>query len=413
MTSHQEPGKPLAVDFNQHERARKAFVSSLRSHVLTGMAGALREHYEQRVAPDIRRREGEAPATGQAIHAALRQDKYFRFYSATRTSAQEMVFASVIDGVERNLEELNARAGALREAGQTGDGATLTLDPQLPVPRSVSEIDVHLAPGSYHMEYAEDDVSTGAIYDNAIEVFTFGQFGPGLDDIGQTMANYVRLRFPQFKVARVLDCGCTIGHNTLPWAQAFPQAEVHGVDVASGVLRYAQARAQSRGLPVRFHQMNATALDFPDNHFDVVFSSMFLHELPVKDIRAFFREAFRVLRPGGLLWNMELPPNSAMGAYESFYLDWDSFYNNEPFYKTFRDQDYRQLCIDAGFAEGDFLQATLPRYTFVGEQAFSDAIHAPARFDSQTGRMDPKGTRWYGFGAWKQGAPAGSAEAAA
>jgi len=413
MTSHQQPGNPLAVDFNQHERARKAFVSSLRSHVLTRMAPAMREHYEQRVAPTIARRDGKAPDSGQAIHAALRDDKYFRCYSAARTSAQEMVFASVIDGVERNLETLNERAGALRESGAREGGATLTLDPALPLPRSVSEIDVHLAPGSYHMEYAEDDVATGAIYDNAIEVFTFGQFGPGLDDIGHTMANFVRLKYPQFKVGRILDCGCTIGHNTLPWAQAFPEAEVHGVDVASGVLRYAQARAQARGLPVHFHQMNACALDFPDNSFDVVFSSMFLHELPVRDIRAFFREAYRVLRPGGLLWNMELPPNSAMGPYESFYLDWDSFYNNEPFYKTFRDQDYRSLCTDAGFAEADFMQATLPRYTFVGEQAFSEAIDAPAQFDSQTGRMDPKGTRWYGFGAWKASDSSSKEEASA
>lgn len=413
MTTHQQPGNPLAVDFNQHERARKSFVSSLRSHVLTRMAGALREHYEQRVAPAVARQEGSAPDSGQAIHAVLRKDKFFKLFSATRTSAQEMVFASVIDGVERNLDAINDRAAALREASLREGGATLALNPTLPVPRSVSEIDVHLAPGSYHTEYAEDDAATGAIYDNAIEVFTFGQFGPGLDDIGQTMANFVRLKYPEFSVKRILDCGCTIGHNTLPWAQAFPEAEVHAVDVASGVLRYAQARAQARGLPVHFHQMNATALDFPDNSCDVVFSSMFLHELPVKDIRAFFKEAHRVLRPGGLLWNMELPPNSAMGAYESFYLDWDSFYNNEPFYKTFRDQDYRQLCTDAGFAAEGFLQATLPRYTFVGEAAFAEAIHAPAQFDSQTGRMDPKGTRWYGFGAWKANTQTTPAEASA
>jgi len=137
----------------------------------------------------------------------------------------------------------------------------------------------------------------------------------------------------------------------------------------------------------------------------VVFSSMFLHELPLKDIRAFFREAYRVLKPGGLLWNMELPPNSAMQPYESFYLDWDSFYNNEPYYKTFRDQDYQELVTSAGFAAEDFVQATLPRYTFVGEEAFAADLGRPMTFDSQTGRMDPKGTRWYGFGGWKK--PAG------
>ncbi|MEM9304586.1 MAG: class I SAM-dependent methyltransferase, partial [Pseudomonadota bacterium] len=188
------------------------------------------------------------------------------------------------------------------------------------------------------------------------------------------------------------------------WAQAFPEAEVHGVDVASAPLRYGSARAQSLGVPVHFHQMNATALDFEDESFDVVFSSMFLHELPLKDIRAFFREANRVLKPGGLLWNMELPPNSAMGPWESFYLDWDSYYNNEPFYKPFRDQDYAGLLEAGGFDRGAFMQATVPRYTFVGEERFREEIATDPRFDAQTGRMDPKGTRWYGFGAWKKSA---------
>jgi ubiquinone/menaquinone biosynthesis C-methylase UbiE len=389
----------LQVNFNRHERARMDFVSSLRAHVLTRMAPAMREHYEQNVAPQVERAEGRAPETGPEVHAVMRAEKPFKFYSASRNSAQEMVFASVIDGVERQVDRLNAAAANLRATDGSG---SLTLDPALALPKNVSDIDVHLAPGGYYSEYGDEDIATGAIYDHSIRVFTFGQFGRDLNDIGSTMANFVRLRFPEFKPDRILDCGCTIGHNTLPWAEAFPRAEVTGIDVAPGVLRYAHARAQSKGISAHFRQMNATEMDFPDESFDVVFSSMFLHELPLKDIRAYLKEAYRVLRPGGLLWTMELPPNSEMGPWESFYLDWDSYYNNEPYYKAFRDQDYCELVTSAGFAADDFLQVTLPRYTFVGEEAFTRDINAPATFDTLTGRMDPKGTRWYGFGAWKR-----------
>ena len=388
----------LQVNFNQHERARMDFVSSLRAHVLTRMAPAMREHYETKVAPRLARTTAGGPTDGPAVHAAMRGEKPFRFYSAARNSAQEMVFASVIEGVEREVDRLNSAAANLRGTAATG---SLTLDPALGIPKNVSDIDVHLSPGSYHSEYRDEDVATGAIYDNSIRVFTFGQFGKDLNDIGATMANYVRLKFPDFRPEKILDCGCSIGHNTLPWAQAFPDAEVTGIDVAPAVLRYGHARAQSMGVAAHFRQMNATDLDYPDNSFDVVFSSMFMHELPLKDIHAFLKEAHRVLRPGGLLWNMELPPNNQMPAYESFYLDWDSFYNNEPYYKGFRDQDYRELVAHAGFGSDAFVQATLPRYTFVGEEAFARDINAPATFDTLTGRMDPKGTRWYGFGAWK------------
>jgi len=72
--------------------------------------------------------------------------------------------------------------------------------------------------------------------------------------------------------------------------------------------------------------------------------------------------------------HMELPPNAALKPYDAFYLDWDGYYNNEPFYKNFRDQDYRQLCIDAGCEAGAFFESVMPRYTYVDEAVFREAV---------------------------------------
>jgi len=371
---------------------RQEFVASLRNHILADMAASMRAHYEQRVLPAFQSAHGLAPVDGDEVHDAMQDERYFRFYSAIRYNAQEMVFRSVIPVVERNLAELNARAR--QQPGRA------VLDPHLEVPNNVSNIDVHLSPGSYHSEYQPDDVSPGAIYDNSINVFAFNQMGRDLDDIGHSFANFVRLAYPDFRPRTILDAGCTVGHNTLPWARTFPDAEVTGIDVSAGLVRYAEARASSFGLPVRFMQMNATKLGFPDASFDVVFSSMFLHELPLKDIRAFFREAFRVLKPGGLFLNMELPPNNKMQAYDSFYLDWDSYYNKEPWYKPFRDQDFAELCAAAGFARERFVEAVVPRYTYTPEAEFAARIARGARFDSRTGRLGEE-IEWYGFGAWK------------
>ena len=98
---------------------------------------------------------------------------------------------------------------------------------------------------------------------------------------------------------------------------------------------------------------------------------------------------------------MELPPNDALTPYDAFYLDWDCFYNNEPFYKGFRDLSYQGLCRDAGFANEDFFQATMPRYTYVSEAEFTQASTAEASFDEDTGRLSDTIT-WYAFGATKR-----------
>ena len=385
----------LAVPLNQEDKAKRAFVSALRVHVLQHMSNSMKSRYEDYVKPKAKKR-GNACETPEQIHKALKSDFVFKAYSSARTTAQEMVFDVVSDSVDREFETLKANVKPVAKKG------SLTLDDTVEIPKSVSEIDVHLAPGSYHAEYAEEDFATGAVYDNAIEVFSFGQFGKDSDDIGMTLSNYVRLKFPEFKPAKILDAGCTIGHNTLPWAQTFPDAEVTAIDVAAPVLRYGHARAESMGVPVHFRQMDATAMKFEDNTFDVVFSSMFLHELPLKDIQTYLKEAHRVLKPGGLLWQMELPPMNQMRAYDNFYLNWDTYYNNEPFYGTFRRQDYRKLLTDAGFGADEFMEATMPRYTFVGEEAYKEALSGDNTFDTLTGRMDPNGTRWYGFGAWKR-----------
>ncbi len=270
------------------------------------------------------------------------------------------------------------------------------------MPRNVTAIDVHLMPGSYSREDGPDDLTQGAIYDQGLPVFSFGLMGENLDDIGLSMSHYIHRRFPDFRPRAILDTGCTIGHNSVPWAKTYPDADVHAIDVAAPVLRYGHARAALQGASVHFHQMDAEKLDFPDESFDLVFSSMFLHELSLKTIDKAFQEARRVLKPGGLMLHMELPPNSQMSAYDGFYLDWDCYYNDEPFYKAFRDQDPKSLCVKAGFAADNYLQIVVPSLGFYGEEAVNEAIDASmSTVDSgKTGRL-ANGIQWFGFGAWK------------
>jgi len=161
-----------------------------------------------------------------------------------------------------------------------------------------------------------------------------------------------------------------VGSNTLPYAQVFPEAEVHGIDVGAPMLRFAHARAQDAGLAVHFSQQNAEHTDFPDGHFDLIVSSFFLHELSVRSTRRVLREACRLLAPGGLMLHMELPPANAVDPYYNFFLDWDAYYNNEPHYASFRAQDLAQRVTEAGFAPENFLQFRIANYTDADEETF-------------------------------------------
>ena len=394
-------GHELQVSRTRDEDARSRFVMNLRDYVLNDVARQMQDTYKSR-RDALARRDEDVPADGDDVHDLLIDEPIFKFYSAVRYNAQEMCHRAVIPAIDRQREDLSKRAAAL--SSERDVGGTLTLDPEFQVPRYVEGIDVHLMPGSYVAGDDNGDARGGALYDNAISIFAFGRLGKHMDDIGWSMSKFVRQTFADFKPKKILDVGCTIGHNTLPWAQVFPDAEVHAVDVAAPVLRYAHARAQSLGVPVHFSQQSAEDLKFEDNSFDLVFSSMFLHELPLAAIKNFLREARRVLKPGGLMLNMELPPNCHMHPYDQFYLDWDSRYNNEPFYKTFRDQNCPELCVEAGFPRDTFFHAAVPQYTIVKEDKFKDLIriNPNAEMLAKTGTLAEDCVHRYCFGAWKQ-----------
>ena len=380
----------LTLNKNLDQRARERFTSSMRAWVLTDLAAQMQADYVQASAE-----KNESHESGETVHEFLKERGLFKWYSSLRCATQELVWQSVLRAIESEPDSVQN----ISAAATPKHGGSLVLDDSIDLPDYIDTMDVHLMPGNYQGGHSQG-AEAGVVYDNGLDVFSFGVMGKNLDDIGHSMANFTRLKWPELNPKLVVDVGCTIGHNTVPWKQTFPEAEVHGLDAASPCLQYGHARAEAMGVPIAFKQALCDALPYRDNSVDVVFSSMFLHELPTPIIKAFFNEAHRVLKPGGVLINMELPPNDALGAYDAFYLDWDCFYNNEPFYKDFRDLSYSGLCSDAGFAEQDFFQATMPRFTYVSEAEFAQASGAEATFDADTGRLSDTIT-WYAFGAQK------------
>jgi tocopherol O-methyltransferase len=97
---------------------------------------------------------------------------------------------------------------------------------------------------------------------------------------------------------RVLDAGCGVGGSSL-WLATERSAEVVGITLAARQAAMARSHALRRGLTDRVHfdVADFTATPFPDARFDIVWAVESLCHAPRK--AAFYREAARLLRPGG------------------------------------------------------------------------------------------------------------------
>jgi cyclopropane fatty-acyl-phospholipid synthase-like methyltransferase len=99
---------------------------------------------------------------------------------------------------------------------------------------------------------------------------------------------------------RVLDAGCGVGGSSIWLAQARGATVVGITPVASQVSRARGFAARRRlGAQVSFEQADYTNTPFPDSSFDMVWALESLCHAPDKAV--FYREAARLLRPGGHL----------------------------------------------------------------------------------------------------------------
>ena len=129
-------------------------------------------------------------------------------------------------------------------------------------------------------------------------------------DVADTLARWRQLdrffagryRRRQFENAngRVLDVACGTGRNF----RYLPESsEVVGIDISDDMLAHARDELDGLGLDGKVHQMDAQALDFPDDSFDTVISSFSTCTFP--DPIAALHEMERVCTPSGEILLLE------------------------------------------------------------------------------------------------------------
>jgi ubiquinone/menaquinone biosynthesis C-methylase UbiE len=269
----------------------------------------------------------------------------FKSWLGIKRESQRQLWAAVGSSVERQAEQLE-------ELGTIADPrGSVTLDPDFVVPDYVADGDIHLMPGGNGFD--DGSILQGAVMDRGGAVYMLGRNGGMLNDLrGQTAMAHLLTIAPNIAPMRILDMGCGIGTSTVPAAIAFPDAEVHGIDVGASILRYAHARAEHLGARVHFAQASAEHTSYPDAHFDVVFSCVVLHETSPEAMVNILAESKRLLRPGGIAIHLEVPLIHTMGDHwEEFSSELEAQFNNEPNWRGALTADYAEVMQSLGFAD--------------------------------------------------------------
>lgn len=336
---------------NADESGRENFLAAMRRFLITEMYSGNEVAYRERQVPAFEQREGRIPSTYREVRSLMQDDPYFRAFSLLNRATQELLWDTVGESVERQLPAL---LEAQRRVPRSG--GTLRIDPDFVLPEYARKVDIHVMPGSFHSALGEDDVYAGAVYDRGVYLYAYGGLGTTNAGLGESTVALVRERFPALAPKRILDMGCGVGMATHPLAIAFPDAEIQAVDIAAPMLRYAHGRSEALGIPIHYSQQNAAATDFADGSFDLVVSTIMLHEIPQKVIRQVVAECHRLLSPGGVMVHNDMV-GWPTDPFQEFMAEWNVHHNNEPFERGSGTFDWEVACKSAGFpAETVFRQ---------------------------------------------------------
>ncbi|MEM1368620.1 MAG: class I SAM-dependent methyltransferase [Cyanobacteria bacterium P01_H01_bin.15] len=98
---------------------------------------------------------------------------------------------------------------------------------------------------------------------------------------------------------RIVDLGCGTGSTTLLLKEAFPEADVTGLDLSPYMLYVCDRKAQAASQTITWQHGLAENTPFPAAQFELVTISLLFHETPSAIAKAILKEAYRLLVPGG------------------------------------------------------------------------------------------------------------------
>ena len=177
------------------------------------------------------------------------------------------IFGLLID--ENSLKKLSSRINWKQECDRLGN-------PNLVYPQYYQSQNFHGVTGGYL-------TSSAAVTYDAVTQYVLPP--------NETWVRKALIDAIEVKPKRILDLGCGTGSTTILLKEAFPDAEVIGLDLSPYMLAIANYKANQLNYNIRWLHGLAEKTDFSDGSFDLVTASLLFHETPPQISRAILQES--------------------------------------------------------------------------------------------------------------------------
>ncbi|MAI91267.1 class I SAM-dependent methyltransferase [Ponticaulis sp.] len=222
-------------------------------------------------------------------------------------------------------------------------GSTVEASPDMEAPAYWDGVDFHRTAGGW-----EEHEYQGYIHADIVHTRLVAKSFPG--GIWSQRLMVAGLA-PKDHYDKIIDLGCSTGHFTRALQETYPDAEITGVDLSLKTIQQAQRLGNANGWSWKLYQRPAEDTGFEAESFDLAGSYILLHEIPAHTIKQLFKEAFRLLKPGGDMIMSDVTRYSDLDKLAVWRADAGAKYGGEPHWRESASLDLAEIAREAGFVD--------------------------------------------------------------